>query len=77
MEAVASLVFLISPEKVQSIASRIRRTEASIAGAALSGVVGTPAAAGIVDHLVDAWRSTTVSPDELASMLLAASVLNH
>ena len=73
MEAVASVVFLISPEKVQSIASRIRRTEASRAGAALAGVVGTPAAAGIVDQLVDAWRSTTVSSDELASMLLAAS----
>jgi len=73
LDAVASVVCLISPEKVQAIASRIRRTEDSKAAAALSGVVGTPAAAGIVDQLMDAWRSTTVSADELASMLLAAS----
>lgn len=72
MEAVAALVCLVSPEKVQAIASRIRRTDASKAGVSLSGVVGTPAATGVVDQLVDAWRATTLSADELASMLLAA-----
>ncbi len=72
LDAVAALVCLVSPEKVQAIASRIRRTDASKAGGSLSGVVGTPAATGVVDQLVDAWRATTVSADELASMLLAA-----
>jgi cardiolipin synthase A/B len=72
MDAVAALVCLVSPEKVQAISSRIRRTDASKADVSLSGVVGTPAAAGVVDQLVDAWRATTVSADELASMLLAS-----
>jgi cardiolipin synthase A/B len=73
LDAVAAMVCLISPEKIQAIASRVRRTEASKAATALSGVVGTPAASGVVDQLVDAWRTTTVRPDELASMVLAAS----
>lgn len=73
LDAVAALVCLVSPEKVQSIASRIRWTNADRADAALSGVVGTPAVAGVVDQLIDAWRATTVSAKELASMLLAAS----
>jgi len=72
LDAVAAVVSLVSPEKVQAIAIRIRRTDASKAVGSLSGVVGTPAAAGVVDQLVDAWRATTVTADELASMLLAA-----
>jgi len=72
LDAVAAVVYLVSPEKVQAIASRIRRTDAVKAAGALSGVVGTPAAAGVVEQLVDAWRATSVSAEELASMLLAA-----
>lgn len=72
LDAVAALVCLVSPEKIQAIASRIRRIDASKANSALSGVVGTPAAAGLVDKLIDAWRATTVTADELASILLAA-----
>ena len=72
LDAVAAVACLVSPEKVQAIASRIRRTETSKAAAALLGVGGTPAAAGLVDQLIDAWQSTPVSADELASMLLAA-----
>ena len=73
LEAVAAVVCLVSPEKVKAIASRIRRTDASKAAGALSGVVSTPVAAEIVNQLIDAWRSTYVSAEELASMLLAAS----
>lgn len=72
LDAVAAVVCLVSPEKVRVIASRIRRTDASKAAGSLSGVVGTPAASGVVDQLVEAWRATTVSAEELASMLLAA-----
>lgn len=39
---------------------------------ALSDVVGTATARTVVDRLVDAWRATSVSSDELASMLFAA-----
>ena len=73
LDAVAAVVCLVSPEKVKAIAGRIRRTDASKAAGALSGVVSTPVAAEVVNQLIDAWRSTSVSADELASMLLAAS----
>jgi phosphatidylserine/phosphatidylglycerophosphate/cardiolipin synthase-like enzyme len=72
LDAIAALVCLVSPEKVQAIASRIRRTDASKAAGSLSGVVGTPSAAGVVDQLIHAWLATSVSAEELASMLLAA-----
>jgi len=73
LEAVAALVFLVSPEKVRAIASRIRPTDQDKAANALAGVVGTPVATEVMDQLIDVWRSTNVSAEELASMLLAAS----
>lgn len=73
LDAVTALVRLVSPEKVEAIASQIRRTEANESATVLTGVVGTPMASGVVGQLVKAWRSTTVNSDELASMLLAAS----
>lgn len=72
LDAVAAVVCLVSPEKVQAIATRIRRTEPSKAAGSLSGVVSTLAAAGVVDQLINAWRANSVGAEELASMLLAA-----
>lgn len=73
LEAVTAVVCLISPEKVQALAGRIRRSGGGEANVLLSDVVGTPAAKAIVDQLVNAWQVTSVGPIELASMLLAAS----
>lgn len=73
LNAIAAVVCLVSPEKVQAIASRIRRTDVLKSVSALSGVVGTPVASGVIGQLAEAWQSHPVSPDELASMLLAAS----
>jgi len=72
LDAIAAVVFLVSPDKVQAIAGRVRRTEANKAATALAGVVGTPVASGVVDQLIQAWCATSVSAEELASMLLAA-----
>jgi phosphatidylserine/phosphatidylglycerophosphate/cardiolipin synthase-like enzyme len=72
LDAVAAVVCLVSPDKVEAIASRIRKTDALTAASALSGVVGTPIASGVIGELVEAWQSVPVSSDELASMLLAA-----
>lgn len=72
LDAVAAVVCLVSPEKVQSIANRIRRAGTSKVASSFSSVVSTPAAAGVVDQLVEVWRATSVGADELASMLLAA-----
>jgi cardiolipin synthase len=73
LDAVAAVVCLISPEKVKAIAYRVRGTEGQESAMALAGVVGTPVASGVVDQLVEAWQATTISSNELASMLLAAS----
>ena len=73
LDTVAALVSLVSPEKVEAIASRVRRTDPTKSASVLNGLVGTPVASGIVDQLIDAWQACPVSPDELASMLLAAS----
>lgn len=73
LDAVAAVASQLPPEKVRAIANRIRRTEPDKAASALSGVLNTPAAATVVDRLVDAWRAHEASPDGLASMLLAAS----
>ncbi|MEN3111723.1 DISARM system phospholipase D-like protein DrmC [Uliginosibacterium paludis] len=73
LDAIAALVSLVSPEKVQAIAARVRRTEASKAASTLPSVVGTPVASTVVEQLAAAWQNTEVGSDELASMLLAAS----
>lgn len=82
LDAVTAVVCLVSPEKVQALATRIRKIGNGKANASLSDVVGTAAAKGVVDRLVDAWKATSVGSSELASMLLAAShafenVSNH
>jgi cardiolipin synthase len=73
LDAIAALVSLVSPEKVQAIAAQVRRTDASKAGTALQSVVGTPVASTVVEQLAAAWQNTKVGSDELASMLIAAS----
>lgn len=72
LDAVTAMAFQLSPEKIQAIASRVRRTNANNITALLSGMVGAPAS-GVLDQLIKTWKASTVSADELASMLLAAS----
>lgn len=73
LDAIAALVSLVSPEKVQAVAARVRQTEASKAASTLPSVVGTPAASTVVEQLATAWQKTEIGSNELASMLLAAS----
>lgn len=73
LDSIAALVSLVSPEKVQAVAARVRRTEASKAAMTLPSVVGTPVASTVVEQLAVAWQNTKVGSDELASMLIAAS----
>lgn len=72
LEAVTAVVCLVSPEKVRALAGALRKFEDAKVNVALSNVVGTATTKAVVDRLVDAWRSTSVGSDELASMLLAA-----
>lgn len=73
LDTIAALVFLVTPEKVQAIAARVRRTDASKAASTLPSMVGTPVASTVVEQLAAAWKNTEVGSDELAFMLLAAS----
>ncbi|CDN09515.1 MULTISPECIES: DISARM system phospholipase D-like protein DrmC [Enterobacterales] len=75
LDTITTLICLISLEKVEAIAARIRQTEACKATASLSGVVGTPAANIVIKQLIIDWENTKISSDELASMLLAASYI--
>ena len=76
LDSVAAIVLLISPEKVEAIASKIRHAEPNNATASLLDLVGTPGASGLVGQLVESWKDSTVNAGELASMLLAASYIS-
>jgi phosphatidylserine/phosphatidylglycerophosphate/cardiolipin synthase-like enzyme len=72
-KAVAAVARMVSPEKIQSVATRIRKADRKNAATILPSVVGTPLAADLLTQLVDVWQSTSVSAEQLALMLLAAS----
>jgi phosphatidylserine/phosphatidylglycerophosphate/cardiolipin synthase-like enzyme len=72
LDAISALVGLISSDKVGAVAARIRATDASKASALLT-MLGTPVARSVVEQLVAAWTKTKITPDELASMLVASS----
>jgi cardiolipin synthase len=73
LEAIEAVVCLLPPEKVIAISNRLRRTKIERAAGSLLGIVGTPTAITVLDHLINAWRETEISPEELASMLLIGS----
>lgn len=73
LDAIAALVSLVSPEKVQTVAARVRLTDAKKATTELQSVVGTPMASTVVEQLAAAWQDTKVGSRELALMLIAAS----
>lgn len=72
-DAIADLVFLLSEETIQAIASRLKETEKSNAQSALVGVVSSPAARKALTDLVQTWLATETTPREVALMLLATS----
>ena len=63
LDAIAALVSLVSPEKVQAIAARVRRTDARKAASTLPSMVGTPVASTVVEQLATAWQNTEVGSD--------------
>ena len=73
LETVTAVVCLVSPEKVRALAGAVRKIGEAKANIAPSDVVGTATAKAVVERLVEAWRATSISSGELASMLLAAS----
>ena len=76
LDAIAALVSLVSPEKVQAIAAQVRRTDIDKAVTVLPSVVGTPIASAAIRQLVVSWKKTQATSSELASMLVAASYVH-
>jgi len=72
LACVANLALLVPSEKMAHIASRIHLTSPDKVPMELRQAVGTPAAAGMIERLIDAWKGTTVTPAELALMLTVA-----
>jgi cardiolipin synthase len=73
LDAVAELVALLSPLKIEAIATRLRGASSPPREQDLQQVVGTPAARTALASLVTAWQNTALSGDTVAGMLLGAS----
>lgn len=76
LDAISALVVLVSADKVNALATRIRVTEVSKASSLLS-ILGTPLAKTVVEKLFAAWTKTKVTSDELASMLVASCYVHN
>lgn len=76
-DAISGLVFLLSEETIQAIASRLKESEKSNVQSALVGVVSSPSARKALTDVIQAWSATESSPHELALMLLATSHAHH
>ncbi|TIR52739.1 MAG: phospholipase [Mesorhizobium sp.] len=72
LDAVAELVALLSPSKVEAIASRLRGVFPSDREQSLQQAVGTPAARAALGSLMTAWRDTALPGDVVSGMLLGA-----
>lgn len=73
LDAVTEVVSLVSFEKAEAIAKRIRSSNPR----SLSDFAGTSAAAFAIEKLKISWSATDVGPDVLASMLVSASHTFH
>ena len=73
INAVYEISQQLSPEKIQSIASKINQATIKITVGELSGLVSTQVAFRSLSELVEAWKNTKVNAGELAAMLLASS----
>lgn len=78
LDAVEAVASVLSPEKVQVLAGKIRQVDVSNARGVLMGVFSTPSAMSLVETLIGKWHESGVGSSELAMMLMSAShVLNN
>jgi phosphatidylserine/phosphatidylglycerophosphate/cardiolipin synthase-like enzyme len=73
LDAIAELVALLSPAKIEAIASRLRGAFPPACEQDLQQIVGTPAARAALGSLVEIWQTTTLSGDVVAGMLIGAA----
>ncbi|MGB7046280.1 MAG: hypothetical protein WBD65_15695, partial [Methylocella sp.] len=73
LDAIAELVALLSPAKIEAIASRLRGAFPPPCEQDLQKIVSTPAARAALGSLVEVWQTTTLSGDVVAGMLIGAA----
>lgn len=73
LDSVTKVIRLLSTEKVKAIAYRVKRSTVAEAAMKLPMLVGTPAALAAVMQMVEAWKASGVSADEVSAMLISAS----
>ena len=73
LDAVAELAALLSPLKIEAIASRLRGASPSAREQDLQQIVGTPAARTALASFLTAWQDTALPGVVVAGMLLAAA----
>lgn len=73
LNAVTELVTLLSPSKIEAIASRLRGTAAEGRDRGLHQVVGTPAARAALESLIAEWERSALPGDLVAGILIGAA----
>jgi phosphatidylserine/phosphatidylglycerophosphate/cardiolipin synthase-like enzyme len=73
LNAVADLVALLSPTKIDAIASRLRAGSPNDGGKSLHQIVGTSVARAALDSLIAAWEQSELPGDVVAGILIGAA----
>ena len=73
LAAATELVTLLSSDRIEALAGRIKRSEPSKPDGNLLQMISTPAARAALDRLLAEWGQTTVSGDALAGILVGAA----
>lgn len=71
--AAADLVTLLSPSRIEALAARVRRSDATGSVGGLRQLVTTPSARAALDRLITVWEQTDISGDVLAGILIGAT----
>lgn len=73
LNAVAELVALLPPSKIEAIAARLRGTAPKERDLDLYQIVGTPAARGALETVLAIWQQSALSGDVVAGILIGAA----
>lgn len=73
LEAAIELAALVSPSKVEALASRLIGVSLPVRDQDLQQTVGTPVARVALGSLIEAWRTTALPGDVIAGILMGAA----
>lgn len=73
LKAVSELVDLLSPSKIEAIASRLRGAAPQELDRGLNQIVGTPNARAALNLLLTAWKHSALPGDVVAGILIGAA----